>query len=150
MFFSRITFALVLIEIFTLFVIIGEIGFFAVLGLWALSAVAGMWLIQEQGIATMRRAQESLNRGAFPVGEMFGSFCLFGAGLLLIMPGFISDALAIALLVPAFRNLLRTRGAKTFGFKEDSMRAQDDGVIDGVYERVPERNEQIPAKNTEN
>lgn len=150
MFFSRIAFALVLVEILILVALIGEIGFFAVFGLWAVSAVAGIWLIQEQGMATMRRAQESFQRGTMPVGEMFESLCLFGAGLLLIMPGFVSDAFALALLVPACRNLLRGRGPKTFGFKEGPARGYDDAVIDGVYERVPERSEQITAKNPEN
>lgn len=150
MFFSRIAFALFLIEMFTLFLIVGEIGFFPAFGLWALSAFAGIWLIQEQGIATMKRAQESLHRGALPVGEMFESFCLLGAGLLLIMPGFVSDLLAIAFLIPAFRNIVRTRGAKTFGLRDAPTRTYDDGVIDGVYERVPERPEQISPRSIDN
>lgn len=152
MFFSRIAFALVLIEMLVLFAVIGEIGFFAAFGLWALSAVIGVWLIQEQGLATMRRAQESFNRGVLPMGDMFESLCLLGAGLLLIMPGFVSDVVAAALLVPSFRNLARRRGAKIFGLKEQQQPqpTYDDGVIDGVYERVPERNERISPKNLEN
>lgn len=153
MFFWRIVFALILVEIFALIALIaliGEIGFFAVFGLWLVSAFFGGWLMQEQGMATLNRAQASLNRGTLPMGDLFEGLCVFGAGALLIMPGFISDIVALALLVPSFRNLVRTRGAKTFGLKEENMRASDDGVIDGVYERVPERTEQIMAKNPEN
>jgi UPF0716 protein FxsA len=150
MFFSRIAFALLLVEAFGLFVIIGEIGLLATLGLWALSAVIGMWLIQEQGVATFGRVQAALSRGEIPVGEMYESLCGFGAGLLLIMPGFVSDILAIALLIPAFRNFLRMRSTPAAGFKPHSSRTYDDGVIDGVYERVPERVEQISPKTPEN
>lgn len=150
MFFWRIVFALVLVEIFILAALIGEIGFFAVFGLWLVTAFFGGWLMQEQGMATLNRAQASLNRGALPVGELFEGLCVFGAGALLIMPGFVSDLVAFALLVPSFRNLLRIRGAKSFGLKEENIRAADDGVIDGVYERVSERPEQIVAKSPEN
>jgi len=150
MFFWRIAFALVLLEIVVLAVVIGEIGFFAALGLWVLSAFIGSWLIQEQGFGTLRRAQASFEKNIFPAGEIFESFCIFAAGLLLIMPGFVSDVVAFALLVPSFRNLLRQRGGAAFGLHEENIRASDDGVIDGVYERVPERTEQISPKSPEN
>ncbi len=150
MFFGRIALALAVVEIITFAAIIGEIGFWTTLGLWVLSALVGAWLMQEQGMATFKRAQASFERGQFPVDEMFESLCLFAAGALLILPGFVSDVFAFALLVPSFRNLLRSRGAKTFGLKEAPVRAYEDGVIDGVYERVPERTEQIPPKNPEN
>lgn len=150
MFFGRIAFALMVAEIITFALIIGEIGFWTTLGLWLLGALIGGWLMQDQGMATIKRAQASFERGLFPVDEMFESLCLFAAGALLILPGFVSDLFAFALLVPSFRNLLRSRGAKTFGLKEQAARPYEDGIIDGVYERVPERTEQISPKNTEN
>ncbi len=150
MFFGRIAFVLALVEIFTFAAIISEIGFFKTLGLWFLSALVGGWLMQEQGLATFKRAQDSFDRGVLPVDELFESLCLFAAGALLILPGFISDLFAFALLVPFIRNLLRTRGAKTFGLREERRPAYEDGVIDGVYERVPERTEQIAPKTPEN
>lgn len=150
MLFQRIGFALVLLEILVLAAVIGEIGFFAALGLWLLTAFIGGWLIQEQGFGTLRRAQAAFERNVFPAAEIFEGFCIFAAGLLLIMPGFVSDVLAFALLVPAFRNLLRRRGGSAFGLREETMRSPDDGVIDGVYERVPERTGQIAPKTPEN
>lgn len=150
MFFGRIALVLMVIEIFVLVAIIGEIGFFATLGLWLISALIGGWLMQEQGMSTLKRAQASFERGMLPVDELFESLCLFGAGALFIMPGFVSDFFAFALLVPSFRNLLRSRGGKTFGLKDAPLRPQEDGVIDGVYERVPERTEQIPPRTHEN
>jgi UPF0716 protein FxsA len=102
--FFRIGFALVFVEILVLAAVVGEIGFFAALGLWFLTAFIGGWLIQEQGFETLRRAQVSFERNVFPAAEIFESFCIFAAGLLLIMPGFVSDTLAFAArsLVPQF------------------------------------------------
>lgn len=150
MFFWRIGGALALLEIVVLAMVIGEIGFFATLGLWLLTVFIGGWLIQEQGLETLRRAQASFERNIFPGAEIFEGFCVFAAGLLLIIPGFVSDIAAAALLAPSFRNLLRRRGGKTFGLREEDKPAHDDGVIDGVYERVPERTEQIAPKTPEN
>jgi UPF0716 family protein affecting phage T7 exclusion len=149
MFFSRIALALFLAEVFGLFVVVGEIGFFATLGLWALSAVIGVWLIRRQGMTTFGRAQAAFSRGEIPVGEMYEGLCIFGAGLLLIMPGFVSDLLAVALFIPSFRNFLRIRTAPAAGFKAQATHTYDGDVIDGVYERVPERMDQIPPKTPE-
>lgn len=150
MFFGRIALALAVVEIFVLAAIIGEIGFFATLGLWFLSALIGGWLMQEQGINTLRRAQASFDRGVLPVDELFESLCLFAAGALFIMPGFVGDLFAFALLAPSFRNLLRSRGGKTFGLRDAPQRPEEDGIIDGVYERVSDRAEQIAPKSPEN
>lgn len=150
MFFWRAALALVLLEIVVFAAVIGEIGFFAALGLWLLSVMIGGWLMQEQGLGVMARAQAAFDRGAVPVGELFESFCLFAAGALFILPGFVSDIIAFALLVPALRNVLRVKGAGYFGMKEADMRPYDDGVIDGVYERVQEKPGQIPPKSPEN
>ena len=150
MFFWRIALALVVLEIIVMGVVIDNIGFFPTLGLWVLSAMIGGWLVQEQGMATMTRAQASFDRGVLPMGEMFESLCLFAAGALFILPGFVSDAIAFALLIPFVRNLLRTKGATKFGLREENLRPRDDGVIDGVYERVPEQNERIAPKSPEN
>jgi UPF0716 protein FxsA len=147
MFFWKALPALILVEILVFAAVIGEIGFFATLGLWLLSAMIGGWLVNEQGLATLTRAQASFEKGVLPVGEIFDSLCLFAAGALLILPGFVSDVFAFAILVPGIRTILRTRGAPKFGLKEENLRPRDDSVIDGVYERVPERTEQIGSNN---
>ena len=150
MFLGRIAFVLAVVEILVFAAIIGEIGFFATMGLWMLAAIIGGWLMQAQGMATLKRAQSSFDRGVVPMDEIFQSLCLFAASALLILPGFVSDLIAFALLVPSFRNLLRSHGAKTFGLQEETLRPYEDGVIDGVYERVPERAERIDVKDPEN
>jgi hypothetical protein len=51
--------------------------------------------------------QATLSRGQVPLAEVFDGVCLFASGLLLITPGFVTDAVGGVLLVPWFRLWLR-------------------------------------------
>ncbi len=137
-------FALLVAEIITFGIVADEIGFFGTLGLCFLSALAGGLLVKMQGMVTLTRAQESLDRGITPMGALFDGICLFAAGMLFIFPGFVSDLLALCLLVPQIRHILRQHGAKFFNLKEQDLHPRDDGVIDVVYERVEEKPQQLP------
>ena len=67
---------------------------------------AGSLLLRRQGLATLRRAQETLDRGELPVGAVFEGFCVVAGAILLMIPGFLTDVLAILLLVPFLRDAL--------------------------------------------
>lgn len=95
---------------------IGEIAVFIQagdrFGLWPtlatviLTAFIGTALLRHQGFSTLRRIQESADRGEPPVAELFDGFCLLIAGALLLTPGFITDAFGFLLFLPPFRRLL--------------------------------------------
>ena len=107
----------VLLSLFILIPLI-EIGVFievgGIIGLWptlaviVLTAVAGSTLIRHQGIAILGQARESFAAGRLPVREIFDGICLLLAGAFLLTPGFVTDAVGALLLVPPFRNLIRT------------------------------------------
>ncbi len=148
MFFWQAGLGLIVLEIITFGVVIDEIGFFQTLLLWICTAMLGGWLVRGQGMATLIRAQASFDRGAVPVDDLFDSFCLFIAGALFILPGFISDSIAFMLLIPPFRKMLRVHLPKKFGLREDAFKHPDDGVIDGSYVRVEDSVDVIePFKN---
>ena len=65
------------------------------------TAVLGAWLVKLQGLSTMQRAQESIRRGDTPALEMLEGMTLFISGFLLLIPGFVTDAVGFLLLVPA-------------------------------------------------
>ena len=68
--------------------------------LWLLGAtLLGMSLIARGGARTLRRAQASLQRGELPTADLFEGLIGAVAGVLLILPGFITDALAVILLI---------------------------------------------------
>jgi UPF0716 protein FxsA len=97
------------IEIAVFIEVGGLIGLWPTVALIVLTAVMGMWMLRIQGFGVLRRAQESIARNEPPVREVFDGFCLALAGVLLIVPGFVSDVLGLLLFIPAFRNLLRHR-----------------------------------------
>lgn len=96
-----------LIEIGLFIQVGGFIGLWPTLLVVILTAVAGTALLRQQGLQTMARLQNSLERGEQPIGPLFDGFCVLAAGFLLLTPGFFTDALGFLLFTPPFRALLR-------------------------------------------
>ncbi len=90
-----------------------EIGLFiqvgGLLGLWPtiaivfLTAVIGASLVRSQGIATLTSVQKKLQQGEMPTQEIVEGMLLAVAGVLLLTPGFMTDALGLVLLLPPSR-----------------------------------------------
>lgn len=87
----------------------GEIGAGATLALVVLAAVAGVSLLRRQGVDALRRMDGRLREGRPPLQEGFDALCKALAGLLLFVPGFVTDALALLLLLPPVRRALFAR-----------------------------------------
>ncbi len=85
----------------------GEIGLWSTILLIILTAIIGTWLLRAQGLATLQRAQASLERQVFPIAEVFDGLCLIVAGVLLLTPGFVTDAVGFSLFLPLIRTVLR-------------------------------------------
>ncbi len=137
-------FILPALEIATFIVVGDAIGVFATLALCILSAAAGWMIVQKQGFDTLFKGREALEAGQFPGQAMFDGFCIVVAGALLILPGFVSDGVGFALLIPPVRDALRRfLGAnmdvrvETYGSGYTS-RDRDPGIVDGTFERVDE------------
>jgi UPF0716 protein FxsA len=67
------------------------------------SAVFGIWLVRAQGFAAAMRVQAMIARGESPALGMLEGLALLAAGVLLVIPGFLTDVAAFALLVPPLR-----------------------------------------------
>jgi len=85
----------------------GEIGVWPTVAAVVITAMIGTALLRWQGFATLMRAQENLAQNRFPMRELFDGLCLFAAGALLLIPGFLTDGVGFLLFVPPFRALLR-------------------------------------------
>jgi UPF0716 protein FxsA len=70
------------------------------------TAVVGVALLKQQGIDTLQRAQQSVNRGGLPAVEMLEGVALVFSGAFLLTPGFVTDTLGFVLLVPPLRRYL--------------------------------------------
>ena len=84
----------------------GRIGLWPTIFIVIATAVIGTSLLRHQGLATLIRAQESLQKGDFPVHEVFDGFCLLVAGALLLTPGFVTDGVGLLLFAPPVRAVL--------------------------------------------
>jgi UPF0716 protein FxsA len=97
------------LELYLLIKLFGALGFVLTLALLLGSAGLGMSLLRSQGLATWMRVQHALARGEVPAQEMLESGLVALGGLLLVVPGLISDILALFCLVPGSRRRIAQR-----------------------------------------
>lgn len=67
------------------------------------SAVFGLWLVHAQGFAAATRVQAMIAQGESPALGMLEGLALLVAGVLLVIPGFVTDVAALVLLIPPLR-----------------------------------------------
>src|SRR3712207_1015761 len=91
---------LLVLEIAVMIEVGDAIGTLPTLGLLASGAIAGALLLKRGSLAALRRAQETMRGGAFPGVELFDAAATIVCAILLVLPGFVSDAAALLLLVP--------------------------------------------------
>lgn len=88
------------------FVIVGsEIGVLWTIALVIASSIAGSVLMRYQGLGVLRRAQAEMEAGRDPGRELANGAMILLAGLLLLIPGFVTDIFGILLFLPPVRGL---------------------------------------------
>ncbi|MFW5487801.1 MAG: FxsA family protein [Desulfovibrio sp.] len=91
-----------------LFVLVGErIGALNTIGIVILTAIGGAWLARSQGTLVLSRIRSNLAAGIPPGEDMLEGALILVAGLVLLTPGFFTDAIGFVLLIPATRARLR-------------------------------------------
>ncbi len=68
----------------------------------------GAWLARAEGLRVLRGFQAELARGRIPERAAFDGVCILAGGLMLLMPGVLSDVVGLALLFPPTRRLVQT------------------------------------------
>lgn len=135
-------FAIPLIEMVILIKVGGAIGPLATVGLVVFTAVCGVWLLRLEGMATLFRVQEKLNRGELPETELLEGIMLLIGGVLLLTPGFATDAAGFVCLLPGLRRPLARYIIRTSAFSQFKMHTRFNRgqtgpggghVIDGEY-----------------
>ena len=106
------------------------------------TAVLGAGLLRIQGASTLLRAQSSLAKGSLPAMEMMEGFALALSGILLLTPGFFTDALGFACLIPQIRRKFAKYvienhliNVRTAGSPFQSTKAKDDNVLEGEFKK---------------
>jgi len=96
-----------LIELTLLLIIGAKIGIWATLAIIISTAVVGASLTRREGLKTWWQFQEKLTTGAFPNEELLDGLMILIAGVLLLMPGFLTDAIGSVLLIPGSRRVVK-------------------------------------------
>ncbi|MEO0386433.1 MAG: FxsA family protein [Pseudomonadota bacterium] len=142
--------AIPLIEI-ALFVLVGgEIGLWSTLAVVILTAIVGTVLVRQQGLSTLRALRSSLAEGGDPAGHLAHGALILAAGIVLLTPGFFTDAVGLALLTPPVRTALIARGMRHFAgqmhvYRGDTARpARDTIITDADYTVEPD--DEPPAR----
>jgi UPF0716 protein FxsA len=122
--------ALPFIEI-AVFIKVGElIGVWPTVALALLGSGAGVIVVRAAGFAMLGRARVAVARNEPPVDELLDGLCILLAGILLIVPGFVTDVLGLLLLLPWIRRHVRRR---IWGMFEARERRVHGAVIEGEY-----------------
>ena len=133
--------ALPIVEIALFIVVGGLIGLWPTLGLVVLAAVGGVALMRRQGLRALERLSAGLEAGGGPAEPLAHGALMLIAGVLLVIPGFLTDAVALLLLVPAVRARLIDRGASRVIVRAAHMEARAARraeTIEAEYEVVDE------------
>lgn len=145
-----------IVEIAAFILVGGEIGVLPTIGLTLLATLVGGILLRVQGFGAMRRIQKEMDAGNDPGREMAHGAMIMLAGILLLIPGFVTDIFGLLLFVPFIRDVawrfLRKRlnvvTSFQFGFPGASQGSQHRGrtidLDEDDYERRNDREPRTP------
>lgn len=127
-----------LIEIALFIQVGGLIGLWSTLLVVVLTAVLGAYLVRSQGLAVLNQLRGSFEELRDPTEPIaHGAMVLF-SGALLLTPGFFTDAVGFALMVPAIRSAVfryfRARiNVQTVNFGSRHSPEKDETIIDADF-----------------
>lgn len=141
----QILFLVVLIipfaEIYLLIQVGGIIGAFPTILLVVFTAILGAALLRQQGFSTFQRFQESLAQGVIPAYEMVEGPIILVGGVLLLTPGFITDIIGFACLIPSLRRKIAQYVIENYlvqgegGAHFQRSRAAENNVLEGEFSK---------------
>lgn len=97
----------VVAEVAAVWMVASLIGVLPMLALLLLGAFAGSWLTRREGGKTARAFMTTMQAGRAPHTEITDGMLIGFGGLLILLPGFISDIAGLLVLLPPIRGLLR-------------------------------------------
>lgn len=84
-----------------------QIGFLPTISIILLTGFLGAYLAKKQGVKAWNDFNRRMAQMETPGDAMIDGICIFIGGLLLLMPGFITDIVGFLLLFSGPRNLIR-------------------------------------------
>ncbi len=132
-----------LVELYFLIKVGSQIGALPTLFLTIFTALLGGWMVRRQGLATLTRVRDAMNRGEMPAFDLMEGAVLLVCGFMLLLPGFITDIVGFIFLIPWVRRWLLTLGLLNSGVMRPVGRPTGSGaesqretrVIEGEFHR---------------
>jgi len=151
----------------TAFILIGDAfgGVLTFLGVF-MTAVVGIWLLKRQGALVMTNLRAQMTRGEAPLGPVAESLSLLAGGVLMLIPGYVTDGLGLLMFVPGLRTLFGlfimnhiVKNGRMQAFAQrrwhqgargqyhySSQTQFDDTIIEGEAEEKPIRDRKLHRK----
>lgn len=144
-------FLYIYLEISLLISIGSSIGVLPLILLMIAISIAGLWLLKARGIFTAWQIKKQLSEGKIPTQAVSSSILFVIAGVLFIIPGLISDFLAILALLPFTRKFIEKLAArfirdkvKFFSFASQNYSSeQNSTTFDAEFERKADNDKRI-------
>lgn len=117
----------VALEIVVLVLAVQYLGAGPTFGLLVLNVIVGSWLLRREGRRTVREVTESARLRRPPERGLGDGVITAASGILVMVPGFLTDVVALLCLLPFTRALLRRRlqrAAETWSQREAERMAQ--------------------------
>lgn len=143
-----ILFGLPLLEIATFVVVGSQIGVLWTIALVVLASIAGTILLRIQGFGVMTRIRRELDAGRNPGRDLAHGAMILLAGILLLIPGFLTDVVGLLLFIPPVRDLawrflrqrvmIRSFGTGFGGFRGGRDRGPTIDLDEDEFSRTPD------------
>ncbi|WP_058303377.1 FxsA family protein [Gorillibacterium timonense] len=72
-----------------------------------LMAIAGIYIAKREGSFVWRELSADLSQGRIPADKLLDGLCVVIGGILLVVPGFLTDLIGLILLLPLTRPLAK-------------------------------------------
>ena len=125
------------VEIYLLIKIGSQIGAMSTILLIFTTAVIGIYYAKYEGLNTLKSGFTQLSKNQTPAYEVISGAAIAFAALLLIIPGFVTDALGFLLIFPFSRRLIFNKLTKKF--KPNTQ--EKNNFIDGDFEDIDDDND---------
>jgi len=144
------------------FIFVGNMvgGLLTLLGIF-FTAIIGIALLKQQGMAVLTRIRTEMRDGQAPVTSVADSVALAVGGILMLIPGYVTDAIGLFLFIPGIRTIAgvylmqwlfrnrRFHGSVHVGggFAEPPSRPHNhaaDDIIEGEAEERPAKTQRLP------
>lgn len=126
------------IELYVIVQVAHAIGVLDTIGLLLALSIVGAWFAKRQGMYVIARIRQQLEARRMPTNDLIDGGLVLAGGVLLVIPGFVTGAVGLLLLLPPTRAVARAIVRRRFAFqiahvdmrRRPSSRSGPDDVID--------------------